>query len=76
MFNKKSLTILLLNLHLAISLKSSNFCSLRQVKKCPSEFGNDCGSNVCSHIKTECNDKYHETYRRKRKRNDCKNRFL
>jgi hypothetical protein len=56
MFNKKSLTILLLNLHLAISLKSSNFCSLRQVKKCPSEFANDCGSNVCSHIKTECNE--------------------
>ena len=40
--NNFNLTILLLNLHLAISLKSSNFCSLRQVKKCPS------GIEACS----------------------------
>jgi hypothetical protein len=63
MFQKKFLIIVLLNVHLAISLKSRDFCIRNQVCgkkkckliKCPDKtFSNDCGSDICSKNITEC----------------------
>ena len=64
MFQKKFLIIIvLLKVHLAIGLKSRDFCIRNQVcgkKKCPlikcpdKTFSNDCGSNICSKNITEC----------------------